>query len=67
MNTALRNPFMLQEGIPSSFSSDFLKETAEDRARERERGEEGKTERDQVRPREIDRVRDPSSSRDPSL
>ena len=46
MNTALRNPFMLQEGTPSSFSF-FLKEIAAERnenERERER------ERDSQRP-----------------
>ena len=57
MNTALRNPFMLQEGTLSSFSF-FLKEIAAER-------NENEREREREREREI--VRDPSSPRDPSL
>lgn len=57
MNTALRNPFMLQEGTLLLFLLLFHLEG--DRRGERERGGGGERER------EI--VGDPSSPRDPSL
>lgn len=57
MNTALRNPFMLQEGTLLLFL--LLLHLEGDRRGERERGGGGERER------EI--VGDPSSPRDPSL